>query len=100
MARKVEITLIDDIDGSTANETVHFGLDGNHYEIDLGEANAKRLRDALAPFIGTARRSTAYSASEAPAIRTWAAQQGYKVSERGRLHSEVIDAYREAHPDA
>jgi len=100
VARKVEITLIDDLDGSTATDTVHFGLDGSHYEIDLGEANAGKLRDALAPFIAHARRSTAYSASEAPAIRTWAAENGYKVSERGRLHSEVIDAYREAHPDS
>lgn len=100
MARKVEITLIDDLDGSTATDTVHFGLDGSHYEIDLGEANAGKLRDALAPFIARARRSTAYSASEAPAIRAWAAENGYKVSERGRLHSEVIDAYREAHPDS
>jgi hypothetical protein len=99
VARKVEITLIDDIDGSTATETVHFGLDGNHFEIDLGRKNAQRLRDALAPYMQKARRSTAYSASEAPAIRAWAAEQGFKVSERGRLHSEVIDAYREAHPE-
>ncbi|MGP5219578.1 MULTISPECIES: histone-like nucleoid-structuring protein Lsr2 [Micrococcaceae] len=100
MARKVEITLIDDLDGSTANETVHFGLDGSHYEIDLGDANASTLREALAPFIARARRSIAYSASEAPAIRAWAAENGFKVSERGRLHSEVIDAYREVHPES
>ncbi|MDN6169784.1 MAG: Lsr2 family protein [Micrococcaceae bacterium] len=100
MARKVEITLIDDLDGSTANETVHFGLDGSHYEIALGAANAGKLREALAPFVAGARRSTAYSASEAPAIRAWAADHGFKVSERGRLHSEVIDAYREVHPES
>lgn len=100
MARKVEITLIDDLDGSAATDTVHFGLDGSHYEIDLGEDNARKLRAALAPYISQARRSTAYSASEAPAIRAWAAENGFKVSERGRLHSEVIDAYREAHPES
>ncbi|MGJ9403273.1 histone-like nucleoid-structuring protein Lsr2 [Arthrobacter sp. KK5.5] len=98
MARKVEITLVDDLDGSPAEETVHFGLDGSHYEIDLGAANAGRLREILAPFVDAARRSNAYSSAEAPAIRAWAAEQGFHVSERGRLHSEVIEAYRTAHP--
>jgi hypothetical protein len=98
VVRKVEITLVDDLDGSPADETVHFGLDGNHYEIDLGEANAARLREVLAPYVDAARRSNAYSSAEAPAIRAWAADNGFHVSERGRLHSEVIEAYRAAHP--
>ncbi|MFB0836008.1 histone-like nucleoid-structuring protein Lsr2 [Arthrobacter halodurans] len=98
MARKVHITLVDDLDGSPASETVHFGLDGNHYEIDLSEDNGARLRRLLAPYIDSARRSNAYSAAEAPAIRAWASEHGFQVSERGRLHSDVIDAYRAAHP--
>jgi hypothetical protein len=98
VARKVEITLVDDLDGSPATETVHFGLDGNHYEIDLGEANAAGLRSLLAPYIEAGRRSNAYSSAEAPAIRAWAAENGFQVSERGRLHQEIIEAYRSAHP--
>jgi len=98
VARKVEITLIDDLDGSPAEETVQFGLDGNHYEIDLGTVNASRLRELLAPYIEASRRSNAYSAAEAPAIRAWATEHGFQVSERGRLHSDVIEAYRAAHP--
>ncbi|MEE1622083.1 Lsr2 family protein [Zafaria sp. Z1313] len=97
MARKVEITLVDDLDGTPAVETVQFGLDGSHYEIDLGPENAARLRGFLAGFIEAGRRSNAYSAAEAPAIRAWAAEHGYPVSERGRLNSEVIGAYRDAH---
>ena len=61
MAQKVNIVLIDDIDESPAAETVSFALDGKDYVIDLNEKNAKRLRDALAPFVAHARRGSAVS---------------------------------------
>ena len=51
MAQKVNIVLVDDIDGSEATETVTFGLDGTSYEIDLNDANAARLREAMAEFV-------------------------------------------------
>ena len=56
MARTLVVTLTDDLDGGDADETVTFGLDGKSYEIDLSEANAEKLRKALAPFVekGTA----------------------------------------------
>ena len=50
MAQKVRIILEDDLDGGPADETVRFGLDGGQYEIDLSNANAARLRDAIRPF--------------------------------------------------
>ncbi|MGA5199711.1 histone-like nucleoid-structuring protein Lsr2, partial [Streptomyces exfoliatus] len=56
MAQKVQVLLIDDIDGGTADETVTFGLDGKTYEIDLKEVSAAKLREALAPFIKAGRR--------------------------------------------
>ena len=37
MARQVQVTLIDDIDGTPAESTVYFGLEGMHYEIDLSQ---------------------------------------------------------------
>ena len=55
MAQQVSVRFVDDLDGSEASGTVDFGLDGRRYEIDLSEANAARLREALAPFIGVAR---------------------------------------------
>ena len=58
MAQKVNIVLIDDIDGSDAVETVTFGLDGTSYEIDLNKKNAAALRDALAGYVGNARKVT------------------------------------------
>ena len=56
MAQKVNIVLVDDIDGSEATETVSFGLDGTTYEIDLNDANAAALRDALATYVGHGRK--------------------------------------------
>src|SRR4051812_41204704 len=49
MAQRVEVVLIDDVDGGEAAETVAFALDGANYEIDLSEENAAKLRDGLAP---------------------------------------------------
>ena len=57
MAQIREIRLVDDLDGEVADETVEFGVDGKNYEIDLSTANAKKLRDALAEFVASARRA-------------------------------------------
>jgi len=107
MAQKVNIVLIDDIDGNDAEETVSFALDGKDYEIDLNSANAQELRDALAPYIGHARRATGGRArgrrgrsdSGVPAseIREWARQNGWDVPERGRVSADVREAYAAAH---
>ena len=45
MAQKVEVLLVDDIDGGEADETVSFSIDGTSYEIDLSKKNAAKLRD-------------------------------------------------------
>jgi hypothetical protein len=115
MAQQVTVSLVDDLSGSRADETVAFGLDGKFYEIDLSESNAEKLRDVLAQFVGVARKAgrTARSASRADAgvavparavavdreqnqaIREWARKRGMKVSDRGRIPSEVTDAYHQ-----
>ena len=112
MAKQTTITLIDDIDGSEAEEQVEFAIDGKGYEIDLSAANVSRLRDALAPFVSAARRTGGRrgggSSAAAPAragtdreqnqaIREWATQQGMKISERGRIPSNVLEAYHQNH---
>ncbi|PXY31161.1 histone-like nucleoid-structuring protein Lsr2 [Prauserella muralis] len=111
MAQKVLVSLIDDLDGSEAEETVEFGLDGVSYEIDLSAENAEELRDALAQYVEHARRAggrkrpsgrgNAKQASrpasvdreQNQAIRAWARKNGYEVSDRGRIPSEVVEAY-------
>lgn len=113
MAQQTTITLVDDIDGSEADEQVEFTVDGRTYEIDLSASNAGRLRDSLAPYVSAARRvggrhpgsaapipANGSSASERAAnraVREWAIAQGMKISERGRIPSSVLEAYRNAH---
>lgn len=111
--------LVDDLDGTSSDsiETVVFGLDGVTYEIDLADANASRLRDNLAEFVASARRTggrvkrgtsgatprgAAGSASgrskeQTQAIRDWARNNGYDVSERGRIPSGILEAFESAH---
>lgn len=105
MAQRVQVTLIDDIDGNDAVETIQFGLDGVSYEIDLSEENAAKLRDSLAQWVGHARRvggrkqasrpSSAASSSrgDLDEIRAWGRSNGYKVSDRGRISAEVMKAF-------
>lgn len=109
MAQRVNIVLEDDIDGSDADETVTFALDGVSYEIDLNGKNAAALRDALAPYVGHARRSAGRRAGGRPTagrgsakrdltdVREWARSNGHKVSDRGRISAEVQAAYDKAH---
>lgn len=97
MAQKVEVVLVDDLDGSPADETVQFSLDGRHYEIDLSAEHAKELRASLKAYIRKGRAvAPPAPANEAARIREWAAANGYEVSRRGRLHRDVVEAYRNA----
>ena len=68
MAQKVRIILEDDLDGGPADETIRFGLDGAHYEIDLSSANAARLRDAIRPFVAKSACRAPLSAPAHPAV--------------------------------
>jgi hypothetical protein len=119
VAQKVTVSLIDDIDGERADETVEFGLDGKNYEIDLSSGNAGRLRDALADYVAAARRpggrrrsggggsggaaAAAAAANRRPAvdreqnqaIRDWARKRGMKVSDRGRIPADVLESYHQ-----
>ena len=111
MAQIREIRLIDDLDGQAADETVEFGVDGKNYEIDLSKDNAEKLRDSLAACVSAARRagggrrrgSASSSSARRPsidreqnqAIRDWARKRGMKVSDRGRIPADVLEAYHQ-----
>jgi hypothetical protein len=110
MAQKVNIVLVDDLDGTEATETVSFGLDGTTYEIDLNDANAASLREALSGYVGHARKvsgggrrtrrssgGSSSSSSNTKDVREWAKAQGMEVSERGRISADVQQAYDAAH---
>lgn len=116
MAKETVITLIDDLDGTKAAETVTFGLDGQVYEIDLSAKNAGKLRSALTQYIDVAAevhaapRSTARAAAPArrgaapaasnrdqnQAIRAWAMRKGLDIAPRGRIKQDIVDQYHAA----
>lgn len=117
MAKRIVHQLVDDIDGTVLEagegETVHFSLNGTAYEIDLNDDHAKELRAAFEPYISAGRRAGGGSSSsssrstgsrkrasrnpEVAAIRAWANDNGYSLSERGRIPAPVIEAYNAAH---
>ena len=106
MARKTVVTLVDDIDGSDAVRTVTFSLDGTNYEIDLNSHNLDTLTTALDPFIknahtaGKRRTPSGSTGTTAPSknlagVRVWARENGYTVSDRGRVPAEILAAYQQ-----
>jgi Lsr2 len=116
MAQRVNVVLVDDLDGSDAAETVSFGLDGVDYEIDLNEPHAAELREALALYVGHGRRTggrrrrgqaasgsspatkaVAPGGATAAEVRAWARENGWDVPGRGRVSADVRSAYDAAH---
>lgn len=104
MAKTVSVIVTDDIDGSSGAEAVSFSLDGQGYELDLGPANRQQMQESLQPFIDAGRkigrrtqRRVAPRKSDLAAIRAWAAGQGLRISQRGRISAEIMSAYDAAH---
>jgi hypothetical protein len=117
VAQKVQVTFVDDLDGSAADETIRFALGRDTYEIDLSKGNAKKLRDALAVYVNASRRvgggrgrpagrattrsrgrGRASAGGASPAqIRAWAKSRGIKVNERGRIAADIVAKYEAAH---
>ena len=110
MARKKIVTLIDDLDGTEASETVTFAIDGSTYEIDLSERNAAALREVLRRYTTAAREagtqghtgrnrvtipSTGHSRNAE--IRAWAHSNGHAVPARGRIPQRVVAAFDASH---
>src|SRR3954464_14473739 len=120
MAQKTIVTLVDDLTGEEAEDisTVEFALDGVTYEIDLDDKNSAKLRNALAEYIGAARRTGGrrastgrrarsgagtgtpratspggYDRETSKQIREWAKSQGFEVSDRGRVPNNVVEAW-------
>lgn len=118
MAERVTVELVDDLDGSAADETIHFTWEGKPLVIDVNKKNADKLRKAIEPFATAARpdetvptaasrrrAATAQSSdkrsrsrSEAPTstIRAWARENNIDVPDRGRLKPDVLMAWEAA----
>ena len=113
MAVKYEMRYVDDIDGTELDQdevnSIAFSFDGKEFTIDLSAENADAFRTAIEPYIdaaqkvsGGAKRKPARKASaksstgDTKAIREWARENGYEVSDRGRIPADVMEAYAAA----
>lgn len=112
MAQVVTRKLVDDIDGSAAERTFTFAVEGTAYEIDLSSENITEFKSAIGGFVESARRAGKVAAPRASsngtvraqvdreqsaAVREWARKNGYDVRDRGRISATVQQAFDEAH---
>jgi hypothetical protein len=109
VAQKIQTLYVDDIDGSDAEGTVRFGLDGTEYEIDLNAEHAQALRDTLVRYVKAARRVSGAARRPSRAgrrasasglntteVREWAKAQGIEVKDRGRIPAELVVKFKSA----
>jgi nucleoid-associated protein Lsr2 len=112
MARQIIENITDDIDGSADAQPVKFSYAGTDYTLDLGKKNRAALEKALKPYIqagtkvskratgsktrGNTRRRSGSNGTDLAAVRAWAAENGYQVSNRGRIPGAVLEAYQAA----
>ena len=109
MAQKIQTLFIDDLDGSEAEGTIRFGLDGTEYEIDLNAEHAQALRDVLARYVHAARRAgggarrparggrrASAGGVDSTEVREWAKAQGINVKDRGRVPAELVVKFKAA----
>lgn len=113
MAQKTRTYFIDDLTGDEIPEeeakTLRFSYDGVEYELDLSEESATKLNEAIQPFIGSARRVEGQPSAKSKGkvytkggpsldeVRKWARENGYTVSDRGRVAATIVGAYNAAH---
>lgn len=115
MAEKIIYQILDDLDGSEISdgggERVKFALRGVRYQIDLSSANVTKLEKAFKPYIDAASKIEGKSGARPKAkptggaiakgqtadIREWARDRGYAVSDRGRIKTEIVQAYKSTH---
>jgi hypothetical protein len=108
VAQKIQTLFIDDLDGSPADGTIRFELDGTSYEIDLSTGHAQALRAALSPYADAARpapgtrrparprRKPGDGGPDSTQVRDWARSQGIKVKDRGRIPADLIVKFKAA----
>lgn len=118
MVQRVVTEFIDDIDGSPAERTFAFTVDGTNYEIDLSAQNIAEFKSAIGGFVESARkvkgsrsndgrRTSGARASggrqsreQTQAVRQWARQHGHNIGNRGRIPASIQQAFDQAHTAA
>ncbi|QNN99382.1 Lsr2-like DNA bridging protein [Gordonia Phage Sephiroth] len=113
MSRKEVLEITDDYDGKLINpdeewSPVPFVVNGTAYQLDLRAANQDRFYKDMdkwinkatkvgrAPKVGgskPAKPASDTSGHNLTAIREWANNNGYTVSEKGRIPKHIMEAY-------
>lgn len=110
MARKVVTIFEDDLTGKeVAQDDIHqvkFTVDGIDYLLEGASATTDKFYKALEPFTAAATRiggrtqrgraGKRSTAEQLDRIREWARENGYEVSDRGRIAGNVVEAYNAA----
>jgi hypothetical protein len=113
--QKTVITKIDDLTGKEyeEGETITFTFQGKAYEIDLNKRNAADFERKLSRYMEKGRkirsdrpvgrthhaddgRKIKHDRAYVRTVRAWAQENGYDVSDRGRVPLSVYDAYEKA----
>lgn len=105
--QKTEIRIVCDFDGLELAEgqhyTRHYVVDGKEREIDLCAKHNAMFDKALERFNdkarvastvhGRPRRRTVNDRNRSSAIRDWAREHGERVSDRGRIPTQIVAKY-------
>lgn len=120
MAKRIIEVLTSDLSNEESKdvERVKFSLNNQAYSIDLTKEEAEDFELLFQDYISVARKESQAVARRrqgsgavrsgktaveeqtgaTPAkVREWAKANGHEVSERGRIHQDVINAYNAAH---
>ena len=110
MARSYVAVIKDDLTGEVIADgeavTIEFTINGKAYTIDLGPGNAESFHAAFEKYVAAATKvggvtrggkNATRTTQDLAAIRSWANDHGYVVAARGRISSEITDAYQQAH---
>jgi len=111
VAQKVSVTFACDYDQKDSPQGQHrrrrFSIDGRDYEMDLCLRHSERFDEAVSRYalharkasgrpVRTKRRTAAHRKRSAQ-VRAWAKANGFAVSERGRIPSDVVTRYESTH---
>ena len=110
MARSYVAVIKDDLTGEVIEDgqsvTIEFTVNGRAYTIDLGPTNAEAFHAAIEKYVAAAtkvggpargRKASTSGTKDLAAIRSWANDHGYVVAARGRISSEIKEAFEQAH---
>ncbi|GAB3560360.1 hypothetical protein J2S53_001935 [Actinopolyspora lacussalsi] len=97
MAERIQVELVDDIDGSEAQQTVTFAMDGVSYEIDLSEQNARNLRELFGPYIRQARTAQQQQNNNRRQSRKQEREDRKTRQANRKLTEEIRGAARRSH---